>query len=130
MVADKAGAAHRAAVTDRQRAGAGMAYIEIAAIGPGRASAIHRRGAGRAGIAADNADSHCSPRRRSGWSACRCLNGRQRNCSYWSRRARAIDRRRAGRAGLVADKGKDAVHRAAVLDRQRAGAGNADPKAG
>ena len=38
-----------AAVADGQRAGAEMADSETGTIGPGRAGAIHRRGAGRAG---------------------------------------------------------------------------------
>src|SRR6185295_1730421 len=45
--------AQRPAVADGQRAAAGIADTEIAAIGPGRAGAIYRRGAGRAGKTAD-----------------------------------------------------------------------------
>ena len=56
IVADNArGTEHRATVADGQRATAGSADKEIAAIGPGRAGAVHRRGAGRAGTIAEKA---------------------------------------------------------------------------
>ena len=45
--------ADAAAVEDVQRAVAGIANIQIAGIGPGRAGAVHRRRARRAGIGAD-----------------------------------------------------------------------------
>ena len=45
--------ADAAAVEDVQRAVAGIANIQIAGIGPGRAGAVHRHRARRAGVGAD-----------------------------------------------------------------------------
>ena len=66
---------------DRQRAGAVIADSEQVGSGPGRAGAINRRGAGRAGIEADIAVEVAQVAAASGLSACRCRKCRQRQCS-------------------------------------------------
>ena len=106
------------------------ADIEIGAIGPGRAGAIHRRGAGRAGITADKAVAIAHRAAVADGQRAVAVMADIEIGAVGPGRAGAIHRRGPGRAGIVGDNTQGVVHRAAVLDRQRAGAGNADPETG